>query len=142
MGQEAATIAQQVALQREQAEVASRPIVYPTVTPHSTPGPRRKGWVLVRNGGLGPAMSVHGMVHWLAGDGADVPTAVCDSGALGAGEERWFRLAEPGVDNWDNARGALDFEDIDGRRWHTYFTVKLEPGEIAVLRVHSIDQLP
>ena len=141
IGEEAAVVAEQVALQREQAGLAARPIAYPTVTPLWTPGPRRKDWLLVRNGGLGPAISVHGMVYWKPIDGAEAQAVICDSGALGPGEERWFRLAEPGVVNWHDARGALEFGDIHGRTWRTYFTVILEPGEIAVLRVHSIEPL-
>ena len=138
---QSAALAEQVALQLDRSEHAAAPLVYPVVTPQWTPGARRRDWLLVRNGGLGPALSVRGTVRWKADETQEVHTALLESGALGPGEERWYRLAQPGIENWHRARGEIDFTAIDGRRWQALFSVQVEPGEIAVLRVHAMNRL-
>jgi hypothetical protein len=124
----------QIALQREEAQARNRPIVYPAVTYEWMRSDQRTRFLLIRNGGLGPALSVEGIVEWQAPQGSPKPqVAVWPSGGLGPGDERLNFLASQ-IADWHNARGFLLYSGADRRRWRTDFFAQIE-NKVVVMRV-------
>lgn len=132
----------QIAFQRDEAEAAIRPIVYPIATVEWMRADIRSGHLVIRNGGLGPAVLVEGIIEWNDPGASPKPQiAVWPSGGLGPGEERMNRLAKPGVGDWHNARGSLWYTDVNRGRWQTDFSCQIETGDIVVLRVGAITRI-
>lgn len=132
----------QIELQRQEAEEATRPIVYPVATNEWIRSDQRRRYILIRNGGLGPAISIEGEVEWNPPGVSVKPRhAVWQSGGLGPGEERLNFLARPTIEDWHNARGVLIAIGVDRRRWRTDFAAQIEEGNIVVLRVADIREI-
>ncbi len=132
----------QIEFQRQEVLAAARPIIYPAGTNEWIQSGQRKRYVLIRNGGLGPAISVEGEIEWSAPGASPRPlTAIWQSGGLGPGEERLNFLARPGIQNWHDARGVLIATGVDRRRWRTDFSSQIEEGDVVVLRVSGITEI-
>jgi hypothetical protein len=129
------TVKEQVELQREQIEAAQKPLVIPAPSPGWTDGtdpygPKSWAEVLpVKNVGPGAALNVTGHIDFgpLFSDKPDrtvrlVPTSLASS------ESQDLRLdwrEQPNTD-WSSATGKLDYEDVAGGRWETFFDVDVE----------------
>ena len=50
-------------------------------------------------------------------------------------------LGRPGVSDWHNAQGALEFMGVDRRRWRIDFSTQVEEGDIVVLRLGRIEEM-
>jgi hypothetical protein len=141
--EEATAVTQQVELQRQQAAAAVRPIVYP-ISREDWTAPRQRSLLILRNGGLGPAVSVSGTIEWRHPGGSINGSPIRESGSLGPGEERWFRLGED-VHEWHDANGTVEFSDVNRQRWRTTFACETEgtgrgtAGPSIILRVLSIE---
>jgi hypothetical protein len=57
---------------------------------------------------------------------------------VAGGRERWFRLEDPGLQDWQDARGEIYFTDIDGGNWKTAFSVQVARGGLLAMRVDEI----
>jgi hypothetical protein len=135
-------VKEQVELQREQIEVAQTPLVVPAPqhgwtdgkTPYGEPARSAAPWadvLPVKNVGPGAALNVTGHIDFgpLFGDKPDkvvqlVPTSLASS------ESQDLRLdwREPPNTDWSSATGKLDYEDVAGGRWETFFDVNVETG--------------
>jgi hypothetical protein len=134
-------VKEQVELQRAQAEAAQRPLVVPAPSAgwtdgkdpyNSQSGPPPWALVLpVKNVGPGAALNVTGHIDFgpLFSDKPDrtvrlVPTSLASS------ESQDLRLDwrdQPNTD-WSSATDKLDYEDVAGGRWETFFDVDVETG--------------
>ena len=92
--------------------------------------------ILLRNGGLGPAVSLSGTITWQRPGSSEAVTALWESGSLGPGEERWFRLADHEIE-WHNARGKLAYTDVHRTQWETTFGCQTEE-RVIVIRVTDV----
>jgi hypothetical protein len=135
-------VREQVELQREQAEAAQRPLVVPApplgwsdgTTPYGDDifgGPRWAMMLPVKNVGPGAALNVTGHIDFgpLFSDKPDrtvrlVPTSL---GSSGSQDLRLDWREAPNTD-WSSATGKLDYEDVAGGRWETFFDVNVETG--------------
>lgn len=134
-------VREQVELQREQAEAAQRPLVVPAPSAGWTDGKHpynsQSGpppWTLVlpvKNVGPGAALNVTGHIDFgpLFGDKPDKVVQLVST-SLGSSESQDLRLdwrRQPNTD-WSSATGKLDYEDVAGGRWETFFDVDVENG--------------
>jgi len=134
-------VKEQVELQREQAEAAQRPLVVPAPSAGWTDGKNpynsQSGpppWTLVlpvKNVGPGAALNVTGYIDFgvLFSDTPDRRVRLVST-SLAASEAQDLRLdwrGEPNTD-WSSATGKLDYEDVAGGRWETFFDVDVETG--------------
>jgi hypothetical protein len=62
---------------------------------------------------------------------------IWQSGALGPGEERVFRLTGP-IANWHNATGAVIYSDLRRNRRQTVFSIQVEADDLLVMRIAEI----
>jgi hypothetical protein len=76
----------QIQLQTDEPEAAIRPIVYPVATYEWMSSEQSKRFLLIRNGGLGPALSVEGVIEW--SNPPVSPILKPPSGLQGAGARR------------------------------------------------------
>jgi hypothetical protein len=133
-------VKEQVELQREQAEAAQRPLVVPApplgwsdgTTPYGDEmfgGPRWAKMLPVKNVGPGAALNVTGHIDFgpTFSDTPDGRVRIVST-SLAASEAQDLRLdwrETPNTD-WSSAVGKLDYEDIAGGRWETFFDVDVE----------------
>jgi len=118
----ATAIAEQVKLQTSQVTNERTPLVYPVTFLHEIQkSPRR---LPLKNGGRGLARRVRGWIIWNDGSERDVwPSVAILPTVLASGEAQAGHL-DGRVDNWVDASGVLDYEDVAGVAWRTYFEVR------------------
>lgn len=140
---EAHSVAQQVQLQREQAEASLRPVVFPVVPFDLARGLGRyealgNKLIVLRNGGPGLALNVHGEVFWRSETQTLVRRAILAT-TIAAGGTEEAQISEHGVTSWANAMGHLDYRDVTGVEWQTRFRFGLGPGNELHVTVGPID---
>ncbi len=140
---ESTEVGEQVKLEREQLEASTRPYVVPA--PDSswlTVGLDDVRWrerIPAKNAGPGVALNVRGELNFGPPTGVHVKFMQT---TFAPGDERdllieWSGQPQPGQD-WIGVVGKLDYEDIRGHTWQTYFRIYEEDGRRR-LRVFSVD---
>jgi hypothetical protein len=134
-------VKEQVQLQREQIEAAQKPLVVPAPQHGWTDGKAPYGGPIsaapwadvlpVKNVGPGAALNVTGHIDFgpTFGDTPDGRVRLVST-SLASSESQDLRLdwrEAPNTD-WSSATGKLDYEDVAGGRWETFFDVDVETG--------------
>ena len=135
---EAAKVAEQVGLEREQLVAAQRPFVLPVIEGWGPGDP----FVRLLNAGVGPAINVRGALYWKGGAGGAsslLPTA------LAAGQPFNAVVVGEGISvNWVNARGFVRYTDLSEAEWQTHFAYRSLPDGsfyVEVLDVGTTEEL-
>jgi hypothetical protein len=109
-----------VRIQESQLVAAQRPYVYPVINERWLPDAvATNPYVVLKNGGAGPAFNVKGAIYWTNGAGGASSLAQT---ALAAGEDESVRVLGEGIRvDFNNARGYVRYTDSTGRGWQTHF---------------------
>jgi hypothetical protein len=129
----------EVAIERERIDAATRPVVYPLALYDWVVGRQGSGYdarrlsvLPLKNGGAGPALNVHGAI-FLVPDAAEAAGQVSlelQGGSIAAGDVIDARL-EHGIADWSGVVGFIVYKDLADDEWVTHFRFGL--GRVVTL---------